>query len=280
MAWDIVSQGEFATVEQDSSSHKAPPVKSDHSATHFRPADFTDIVTSELVLICVTSYLTAPSLLSLSSTSRGIRSAMHKTPGAWRTIDLSDLIYVPDPSSLLRFLRRPYVSRDCRRLILDGLPFDHHLLGQILLGELPAIHTISLMSCPNLNGDLLIKLIDYIRRPTAPRPLYLQRILLLGAPLFPLNQASSHAPIIVKAADPEIETDLAQCPGKDHVNNDNDEGKWRLKVEYPNHPCSLCQIPQNVCMKCHLKKSCVGCHSFFCDDCEPYPMVFPLYLNG
>jgi hypothetical protein len=266
---------EFSTVKQDLSLNKAPPPESDYSATRFRPADITDVVTNELVLICVTSYLTVPSLLSLSSASRGIRSAMHTTPGAWRTIDLSDLIRIPSSPSLLKFLRQPYVIRDCRRLILDGFPFDHDLLGQILLGELPAIHTISLKYCPYLNGDHLIKLIDYIRRPSAPRPLSLRRVLLLGAPLFPYNQASSYAPIIVKAAGTEIETDLAQCSGKDHLDIDSREGKWRLKVEYPNHPCALCQVPQNVCMKCHLKKSCVGCHSFFCDDCEPYPRVSP-----
>jgi len=244
-----------------------------------RAANFTDIISNELILICIASYLTVPCLLALSSTTKDIREVMHSTPGVWRTVDFSDISpsFSQDCSekSLLKFFRQPYISRDCRVLILDGLSFDHHFLDKLLLREMPGLHSISLLSCPDLNGDQLIKLIDYIRRPSAPRPLTLKYMALLGAPLFALNQASSFAPVIVAAAGDEIRTDLhtLQCLGKDHLDVDTRERKWHLKVQYPNHPCALCSIQQDVCMKCHVKKSCVGCHSFYCDECEPYPSV-------
>jgi hypothetical protein len=246
-----------------------------------RAANFTDIISSELVLICIASYLPVPSLLSLSSTTKDIRAVMHSTPGVWRTCDFTHFLESSQDCSqknLVKFLRQHYVSRDCRVLILDGLAFDHQFLDNLLLREMPALHSISLLSCPDLNGDQLIKLIDYIRRPSAPRPLTLKHMAVLGAPLFALNQASRFAPAIVAAAGDEIHTDLhgLQCLGEEHREADEREGKWHLKVQYPNHPCTLCSIQQDVCMKCHVKQSCVGCHSFYCDDCEPYPSVLPL----
>lgn len=249
---------------------------SDSPVTTYRAADFSDLVSCDLVLICIASYLPAPSLLSLSSASRYVRSSMHTTPGVWRIIDLSDLYRHPEPDAyLVKFLRQSYVARDCRTLILDGLSIDHIFLDQLILREMPAIHYISLSSCPNLNGDQLIKLIDYIRRPSAPRPLSLRRISLLGAPLFPLNQPSVYAPFIVAAAGDEICTDLhfLQCFGRDHIDRDIAKHQWHLKVKYPNHPCVECNVPQEVCMNCHVNHSCKGCHSFYCDQCEPYPKV-------
>jgi F-box-like len=242
----------------------------------FQYANFSDILSSELVLICITSYLPVSALLALSSTSRQVRSVMHTTPGVWRVIDLSDLPSIPDPEkSLVKFLRNPYVARDCRHLILDGISFDHELLNSLLVREMLRIHTLSIQNCPGLNGDQLIKLIDYIRRTSAPRPLALRYISMLGAPLFPFDQPSPYAPVIVAAAGQEILTDLhsMQCMGKDHIEIDMAKHQWHLKALYPDHPCTMCHAEQGLCMKCHTKKSCVGCHSFYCDDCEPYPDV-------
>jgi len=277
MGWDYDAQNHQGTLT--AFPERVIPPKSDSPAIDpesDRAANMTDLISSELILICIASYLTVPSLLALSSTTQEIRAAMHSTPGVWRIIDFSD---IPTPDSceknVVKFLRQPYVSRDCRVLILDGLTFDHQFLDHLLLREMPSLYSISLLSCPNLNGDQLIKLIDYIRRPSAPRPLALKSMALLGAPLFALNQASYFAPVIVAAAGDEIDTDLhgLQCLGNDHREVDLRERKWHLKIRYPNHPCALCSIQQDVCMKCHVKKSCVGCHSFFCDDCEPYPTV-------
>ena len=282
MGWDYDTLSHLQNVTLSCRTDNDNADCGDHDAGESdRAANFTDIVSSELILICIASYLGVPSLLALSSTTKGIRSVMHSTPGVWRTIDFRDMSS-PESSeeNLLKFLRQPYVSRDCRILILDGLSFDHHFLDRLLLRELPRLHSISLRYCPDLNGDQLIKLIDYIRRPSAPRPLLLKYMSLLGAPLFALNRASSFAPVIVAAARDEIQTDLhdLQCLGQDHREGDAREGKWHLKIQYPNHPCSVCSIQQDVCMKCHLKKSCVGCHSFYCDDCEPYPSVNPHFL--
>jgi hypothetical protein len=253
----------------------------DNSTSSFRPATFHDLISSELILISITAYLPVPALLALSSTNKEIREAMHDTPGVWRTIDLSDMCFVVDTAPLVRFFRNPFVSRDCRQLILDGLMFDHEFLDALLTREMPLIASISLVSCPNLDGDQLIKLIHYLRRPTAPRPLQLRHIALLGAPLFPPDQPSVLAPVVVAAAGSEIETDLhaLQCFGKDHIKTDRTEGKWYLKVKFPDHPCAVCYRPQDVCTKCHIKKSCVGCHAFYCDDCEPYPSVSFTYLR-
>ena len=279
MGWDFEAQNHNVTLP--SMTHeRLTTSKSDYPAVETesdRAANMTDLISSELILICIASYLAVPSLVALSSTTREIRAAMHSTPGVWRTVDVSDISTSPHYSeiNLLKFLRQPYVSRDCRVLILDGLSFDHQFLDHVLLREMPSLHSISLLSCPNLNGDQLIKLIDYIRRPSAQRPLALKSMALLGAPLFALNTASIYAPVIVAAAGDEIETDLhgLQCMGEDHRVADMREGKWHLKVQYPNHPCAVCSIQQDVCMKCHVKKSCVGCHSFYCDNCEPYPSV-------
>lgn len=241
-----------------------------------------DLLSSELILICIASYLPVPGLLSLSSTNRSLRSMMHHTPGVWRTIDLSDTLFgIPQPEEILRkFLRKPYVARDCRVLILDDTDVDHVFLDQLLLREMPSLRNISVRYCPNLNGEQLIKLIEYIRRPSAPRPLSLKYISMRGAPLFPHNQPSPYAPVIVAAAGDEILTDLhsTQCLGKEHIDNDNNSRQWHLKDSYPNHPCAGCNARQEVCMKCHVKKSCIGCHSFYCDDCEPHPIVSHLHL--
>lgn len=250
----------------------------DNSPTHYQAATFTDVLSAELILICIASYLPVSTLLSLSSTNTEIRSVMHDTPGVWRTVDLSGMYNVPQPEPVLaNFLRKPYVARDCRLLILDGTEIDHQFLDQLLLREMPHLRSISLRCCPNLNGDQLIKLIEYIRRPSAPRPLSLKYVSVRGAPLFPLNHPSPHAPVIVATAADEILTDLhaMQCLGKEHIERDNDLRQWHLKESYPNHPCVGCHIRQEVCMKCHVKKSCVGCHSFYCDECEPHPIVHP-----
>jgi hypothetical protein len=248
-------------------------------ATSFRAASFSDMVSNELILICISSYLPASSLLFLSSTNTQIRSIMLSTPGVWRTIDLSDLN--PPKSSLLKFLCQSHVLRDCHNLILDGVDVPHEFIDQILLRAMPRLHSISLRSCPNLNGDQIIKLIGYIRRISAPRPLSLRYISLIGAPLLPLNQPSYYAPAIVAAAGSEILTDIhsLQCCGKDHLDLDLAERRWHLKNQYPNHPCVECLIPQELCMKCHVKKTCVGCHSFYCDNCEPHPEVLPSPLR-
>src|SRR5271167_2724398 len=210
MAWEGALLDDYESLTNDKTTREQVALESDHAASNvvYQAATFNDIVSSELVLICITSYLTVPSLLSLSSTNKSIRSIMHTTPGAWRTIDFSEGWWSTTDLDefLINFFRRPYVFHDCRILILDRLIFDHSLLDQILKA-LPLLHSVSLVSCPNLNGELIIKLIDYIRRPSAPRPLSLRRIFLLGAPLFPLDQSSSYAPIIVTAAGSEIHTD-------------------------------------------------------------------------
>jgi hypothetical protein len=276
MAWEATRIDETTHEKYDFTFPQKPGVTEPASTAHdMRPADFTDIVTNELVLIGVTSYLTVPSLLSLSSTSKEIRSILHTTPNVWRTVDLSDLRSSSTYLFLIKFLRQPYVSRDCRVLILDGLSFDHRLLYQIVLREMPLLHSISLRSCPDLDGDQIIELIDYIRRPENPRPLGIKYMSLLGDSLFPLDQPSELAPIVVDAAGMEIITDLhsRQCPGEDHREADTQEGKWHLKFKYPNHPCTNCQIPQDICKKCHDKQSCARCNSFYCEECEPHPIV-------
>ena len=111
-----------------------------------RAANFTDIISSELVLICIAGYLPVPSLLSLSSTTKDIRAVMHSTPGVWRTCDFTDFLESSQDCSqknLVKFLRQHYVSRDCRVLILDGLAFDHQFLDNLLLREMPALHSRS-----------------------------------------------------------------------------------------------------------------------------------------
>lgn len=276
MAWETTVSLPKHDTSEYTKSNEASAVRED-AETVFRAANFSDILSSELVLICITSYLPVATLLALSAATKEIRSVMHSTPGIWRTIDLTDQIIKGPEVSLVRFSRQQYVARDCRHLILDGVDFDHSLLDQIMLRELPSLQSISLRCCPKLNGDQLIKLIDYIRRPSAPRPLSLKRISLLGAPLFPLNSPSRHAPIIVAAAGDEISTDLhgRQCVGQDHISLDIRESQWHLKMLYQNNPCVACKAAQVVCMKCHVKKSCVGCHSYYCDECEPYPKVPP-----
>jgi hypothetical protein len=240
------------------------------------PARISDILSNELVLIAVASYLSVPSLLNLSSTSKAIREMMHSTPGVWRRIDLAGT--PPSPKleiKLLKFLRQPFVTRDCRLLILDGLPIDNEFLSNILLREMVYLRFISISFCPELNVPQLIDLISFLRRPSAPRPLSLRHISLAGDPLFPWAQPSSFAPLLVNAAGSEIQTDLhsLQCLGSTHIESDRLHRRWHLKLFFPGNPCSICRKSQQVCMKCHYKQSCVGCNTFYCDECEPYPNV-------
>jgi hypothetical protein len=269
-----------ATTTEENALPKQENGEDNSEAPAFDRANLVELLSSELILICVASYLPVSSLLSLSSTTKQLRVMMHTTPGVWRTIDLSDLNEIPEPERILRkFLRKSYVARDCRALILDGIEVDHQFLDHLLLREMPHLRSVSVRCCPNLNGEQLIKLIEYIRRPSAPRPLSLRYIAMRGAPLFPFNQPSPYAPVVVVTAGDEIQTDLhsMQCLGKDHIECDKTSRQWHLKDFYPNHPCAGCNTRQEVCMKCHVKKSCVGCHSFYCDECEPHPIV-PLYL--
>jgi hypothetical protein len=275
MAWETAISETVEYFSDTSKVKKDTPSRTD-SAQTFQYASFADILSSELVLICITAYLPVSALLSLSSTSRQVRSVMQSTPGVWRVVDLSDCPDIPNPkTSILKFLRTPHVARDCRHLILDGINFEYDLLDAILVREMRGIHTLSIQGCPGLNGDQIIKLIDYIRRTSAPRPLALRYISMLGAPLFPFDQASSYAPVIVAAAGQEILTDLhsRQCMGHDHIEADMEKRTWHLKAIYPDRPCTICHAEQGGCMKCHVKKTCVGCHSFYCDNCEPYPKV-------
>jgi hypothetical protein len=278
MAWEGALLDDFEFSNNDTTTREQVALKSDNAASNVinKAATFNDLVSLDLVLICITSYLTVPSLLSLSATNKRIRSAMHNTLGSWRIIDFSEGWWSRTDLDefLFKFFGRVHVREDCRVLILDGLIFDHFVLDQILK-KLPLVHSISLRSCPNLNGEQIIKLIEYIRRPSAPRPLSVRRIFLLGAPLFPLDQPSLYAPIIVSVAGSEIETDLhsLQCYGKIHIDNDVSEQKWHLKIKDPNHPCTICEIPQDVCKICHDRKSCRRCQSFYCDKCEPFPQV-------
>src|SRR5579859_1215282 len=276
MAWEVTIIDEY---RPSSSPKYSKHIEYTHEATEdatFRPTDFTDILSNELILICIASYLPVSTLLALAATSKSVCHTLQTTPGVWRTIDLSDLYRSP-ADEIVKFLRQDYILRDCRHLVLDGLNVDHTLLDELLLREMPLLQSISLQSCPNLNGDQLIKFIEYIRRPIAPRPLSLKYIRLLGAPAFALNEPSYVAPIIVTVAGDEIATDLhaIQCFGKDHIDKDIQQGRWHLKVSYPNHPCAVCDSAQRVCMKCHVKKTCVGCLSFYCDTCEPFPQVLP-----
>src|SRR5436190_18799194 len=147
MAWELVRPDDFKDEKHCFASRDVRVSVSDSSKPDFRPANFNDIISNELILICVASYLPVPSLLALSSSSKAIRLAMHKTPSVWRIIDLSDLRSSSLDVFLVKFLRQPYVLRDCRVIVLDGLAFDHDLLDGILLRELPLLRCISLSRC-------------------------------------------------------------------------------------------------------------------------------------
>jgi hypothetical protein len=203
---------------------------------------------------------------------------MHGTPGVWPTIDLSDQRCCDiDTTSLVTFFRQPFVWRDCRNLILDRLSCNNKFLHQVLTREMPNISSICIVSFPNINGDELIKLINYILRPSTPRPVQLQSLALLGAPLFPLDQPSVLAPILVAAADLEIITDLEQCLGKNHIVTDRVERKWDIKGKFP---CTVCRRAQEVWNQCHVEKSYLRCRRFYCDECELYPNVCSSPFNA
>ena len=267
--WDKGNTPKYSNEDEDE--------KGECQSEEYPMVTIFDILSSELILICIASFLQVSSLLSLSATNKDIRMMMKYTRGVWRTIDLSNLSHLINPEiPFLAFLRRSYVKRDCRTLILDGTQIDHTCLDTILLREMLEISTISLKSCPNLNGEKLIKLIEYIRRFTAPRPLYLKNMYLLGPPLFKPLHPSIYAPVIVATAGTEISTDLhsLQCFGKDHIEKDKTLSQWHLSTSYPK-PCTICSAQQFICIKCHDKKTCVECLAYYCDKCEPHPIVLP-----
>ena len=245
------------------------------TSTYFRTPHFTDLVLIELILLRIVSYLRVPSLLALSSTSKAISSIMLSVVGVWSRIDLSELMIQNREESIIKFLRQPHVVRDCRQLILDGTDLPQIVIHKIVVCEVPRLESLSLHNCLGLEGDRLMELIDYIRRPSAPRPLSFQYMALLGGALFSLNEPSFYAPHVVSATGNEIQTDIhsLQCLGKSHIMADGDEAKWHL-APYSNL-CAICGGKQKVCMKCQIQNSYPRCDSFYCDNFGPELNVHP-----
>ncbi|KAL3441924.1 hypothetical protein BJX65DRAFT_242293 [Aspergillus insuetus] len=152
-------------------------------------ATIEDLLANTLILDHMAPYLTTGSLLSLSATSRYIRSLILETPYVFRHLDLTtcrgahlvdqssgpgdslvteDEFYSGPLRDIFSNLRRRSILRDVRTLILDGLSVPADLVSEIILSERFNINLLSIRECQHLNERKLMQVLNYAARPSRP----------------------------------------------------------------------------------------------------------------
>ncbi|KAL2836051.1 hypothetical protein BJY01DRAFT_62463 [Aspergillus pseudoustus] len=163
-------------------------------------ASIENLLTNTLILDHMAPYLSTGSLLSLSATSRYIRSLILETPYVFRHIDLTtchgaqltdqstpidiggqtwrnerideslteDEFYSGPLRGIFSNLERRSILRDVRTLVLDGLSVPADLVSEIILSERFNINLLSLRECRHLNERKLMQVLNYAVRPSRP----------------------------------------------------------------------------------------------------------------
>jgi hypothetical protein len=149
------------------------------------PVTLLDILSNEYLLLHTTPYLLPTELLALGLCSRSYYSLITHSRSVWRHLNLSvspgaipasttaiaqrtqTPLYQTEPNLLLS---KPFVLRDVKTLILDGLPVTVELLHDLLSSPAYRIQLLSIRECCLINERQLMLLFQYLVRTTRESP--------------------------------------------------------------------------------------------------------------
>ncbi|KAJ5964610.1 uncharacterized protein N7479_004486 [Penicillium vulpinum] len=147
-----------------------------------------DVLSNSLILDQMAPYLSASSLMTLSSTSRRLHTVITQTPYVFRHLDLSrcrgtelstvtqaengsqteDEVYSAPLNRIFTSLERRDILQDVRTLILDGVSVPADLVADIILTDRFNVNILSIRECRHLNERKLMQVIQHAVRPTRP----------------------------------------------------------------------------------------------------------------
>jgi hypothetical protein len=164
-----------------------------------KQASLVDLLSNNLVLDRMAPYLSAPSLLALASTSRGLRTMIMETPYIFRHLDLTqcygarissnpsrapgvqvhsserldgfideDEFYSP-LKGIFANLEQGSILQDVRTLVLDGLTVPADLIAEIVLTDRFNVNLLSIRECRHLNERKLMQVVQHAVRPSRPK---------------------------------------------------------------------------------------------------------------
>lgn len=153
-----------------------------------RRAPLEDALTNSLVLDHMAPYLSVPSLVALSRTSRLMHNMVTQTPYIFRHLDLThcrgakpstkpqevddyrteDEVYSAPLRHIFSNLEKRSILQDVRTLVLDGLSVPADLVADIVLTDRFNVNILSIRECQNLNERKLMQVIQHAVRPSRP----------------------------------------------------------------------------------------------------------------
>ncbi|CAG8024528.1 unnamed protein product [Penicillium olsonii] len=152
-----------------------------------RRTSLEDVLSNNLVLDQMAPYLSVPSLMAVSATSRRLHTVITQTPYVFRQLDLTrcqgaqlpagsqpngtqteDEIHSAPLRHIFKSLERQHILQDVRTLVLDGLSVPADLVAHILLSDRFNVNILSIRECRNLNERRLMEIIQHAVRPTRP----------------------------------------------------------------------------------------------------------------
>lgn len=158
------------------------------------PAPLEEMLTNSLILDHMAPYLSVPSMMALSSSSRLLHNMITHTPYLFRHLDLTrckgaqlpdttegneneneteteteDEFYSKPLQQIFKSLEKKSILQDVRTLILDGLSVPSSLLTEIILNDRFNVNILSIRECKNLNERKLMQAIQYAVRPSRPK---------------------------------------------------------------------------------------------------------------
>ncbi|KAJ6121462.1 hypothetical protein N7512_003927 [Penicillium capsulatum] len=151
-------------------------------------APIEDVLSNSLILDNIAPYLSVPSLMALSSTSRTLHNTIMQTPYVFRHLDLTqcrgaqllktqsneddelteDQVYSAPLRRIFSSLEKRSVLQDVRTLVLDGLSVPADLVAEIISNDRFNVNLLSIRECQHLNERKLMQVIQHAVRPTRP----------------------------------------------------------------------------------------------------------------
>lgn len=145
------------------------------------PLSLIDILSNEYLLLATTPYLLPTELLALARCSHSYYSLVTHSRSVWRHLNLSAppralpshsstaiALRSPTPiyqTELTTLLSKPFVLRDVKTLVLDGLPVTADLLRGLLTAPEYRIQLLSIRECSQINERELMVLFKFITSP-------------------------------------------------------------------------------------------------------------------
>jgi len=148
------------------------------------PLTLIDILSNEYLLLHTTPYLLPTELLALGLCSHSYHSLITHSRSVWRHLNLSlspsqqtastaIAQRTPTPryqSELLTLLQKPFVLRDVKTLVLDGLPVTVDILDELLKGDRYMLQLLSIRECGMIDERQLMLLFQHLVHPSRETP--------------------------------------------------------------------------------------------------------------